>query len=320
MEDAAPTTLRVCAFQGLQNLPIYVARREGYFATQGLSVDLRHTTGSAPQLAGLARGDYDLVQTAPNNVINFDTDPAAFGLDPAVAPRVTMVLGGSIGELGLYARPGITRFEDLRGATLGVDNPTSGFALVLRDLLQRRGLTPDRDYRFAVAGGTHARCQALLDGTIAATILYVPFDLRAAAGGCALLDISSAHYAAYASGATAGAQAWLQARGDIVTRYIYAILRALRWLRDPTHAQAAQALMRAEPSLGVDGDLAPRAYARLVAADVGIREDPTLDDAGLRQVMALRSVYGAMPRPLGAPSDYYDSRWYEQARAMLGHS
>ena len=69
MTQKAPIPLRVCSFRGLQNLPIYVALLEGYFASEGLAVELSYTTGSAPQLAGLARGAYDLVQTAPDNVI-----------------------------------------------------------------------------------------------------------------------------------------------------------------------------------------------------------------------------------------------------------
>src|SRR6185312_13565236 len=104
---------------------------------------------------------------------------------------------------------GVTSIDDLRGTTLGVDNPSSGFALVLRDLLQRQGLTLDRDYSFAVAGATHARCDALLAGTIAATVLYAPFDLRAGEHGCVQLASSSAAYPAYASGSTAGVRQWM---------------------------------------------------------------------------------------------------------------
>ncbi len=142
----APLELRVCAFTGSQNLPLYVARQLGFFAAHGLDVEIVYTTGSTAQLAGLARGKYDLVQTAPDNVINLDNNPAAFGLDPTTAPHVTMLLGGSVGPLSLYAQPAVTGFGDLRGAALGVDNPVSGFALMLRDMLARNGLLLNRDY------------------------------------------------------------------------------------------------------------------------------------------------------------------------------
>lgn len=317
MDQQQFSELRISSFKGLQNLPLYVAMRQGYFAARGLAVELAYTTGSAAQLAGLVRGDYQLVQTAPDNVINLDTHPAAFGVDAGAGAHVVMVLGGSIGPLGVYARRGVSDAHALRGATLGVDNPTSGFAIVLRDLLQRQGLALDRDYSFVVAGGTHARCETLLEGNIAATILYSPFDLRAAENGCTLLASSDAAYAAYASAATAGVQPWIDAHGETVTRYIEAVLHALRWLYDPTHAEAARALMRAEPALGVAPDLVPRAYAAFVAAATGFGRDAALDEPGLRQVIALRAAYGPPGVRLGQPDEYSDPRWYQAARARM---
>src|SRR6266487_804084 len=84
--------LHICTFKGLQNLPLFVARQQDFFAKQGLDIEITYTTGSLPQLAGLSRGDYQLIQTAPDNVINVDNNPAAFGLDPATAPHIIMLL------------------------------------------------------------------------------------------------------------------------------------------------------------------------------------------------------------------------------------
>lgn len=311
------TALRVCSFKGLQNLPAYVAMREGYFRARELSIDLSYTAGSAPQLAGLARGEYDLIQTAPDNVVNFDTNPTAFGVDAESAPRAIMLLGGSNGPLRVFARRGLASVGDLRGGTMGVDNPTSGFALVLRDLLWRRGMALDRDYRFTVAGGTHVRCEALLRGELDATILYTPFDLRAATAGCVELASSTGTYAAYASAATAGVRSWVEAHSDVVTRYIAAILQALAWIYDPAHFDALQALVREEADFGVPVDLVACVCADYVAPESGTGPLAALDDAGLRQVIALRATYGSGTQPLGEPSDYYDLRWYRDALASV---
>jgi ABC-type nitrate/sulfonate/bicarbonate transport system substrate-binding protein len=291
--------------------------RQGYFAARGLAVELSFTAGSAAQLAGLARGDYQLIQTAPDNVIHVDTQPAAFALDAAAAPHVVMVLGGSVGPLTVYARRGVSNVAGLRGATLGVDNPVSGFAIVLRDLLQREGLALDRDYAFEVAGGTHARCDALVAAAVAGTILYSPFDLRAAEQGCTALGSSAAAYRAYASGSTAGLQLWIEAHGETVTRYIEAVLQALRWLYDPTHAQEVQSLMRSEPALGVAADLVPRAYAAFVAPASGFGREAAIDEQGLGQVITLRATYGPQGVRLRQPAEYCDPRWYRAALARL---
>ncbi len=317
MSQSMPTTMRICSFKGLQNLPLYVAMREGFFDHEGLALELTYTMGSAPQLAGLARGLYHLIQTAPDNVINFDHDPAAFGIDAAASPRAIMVLGGSNGPLSIFARPGVTNFASLRGSSLGVDNPGSGFALVLRDLLARQGLLLDRDYEFVVAGSTAARCEALIRGDFAATILYTPFDLRATAAGCMRLIGSTDVYRAYASMATAGLQGWIEAHADLVTRYIRGFLRGVRWIYDPAHAQPVQQLMQDESELALSAELAVQAYAAFVMPETGFGATAPLDDAGLEQVIALRGAYGSSRGSLGQPALYRDVRWYDQARRTL---
>lgn len=310
-------TLRVRTFQGLQNLPIVAAQRQGYFARYGLEVALSFTNSSAEQLATLARGEVDLIHTAPDNVVNFDTQPAAFGCDPATAPHMALLLGGSNGPLSVFALPEIVTAEDVRGRVVGVDNPGSGFALVLRDLLARDGLTLGRDYSFTAAGGTGARAAALAQGTLAATIVYPPFDLLLSAKGFRKLATSTAAYAAYASQALASAHIWVEAHGDIVTRYIAALLAALAWLYTPAERERVEALLLAEPALGLGEASAAQAYEAFTDPQVGFGREATLETAGLAQVIALRARYGSSGATMGQPADYCDLRWYERARALL---
>jgi ABC-type nitrate/sulfonate/bicarbonate transport system substrate-binding protein len=301
--------LRICTFKGLQNLPLYVARQQGFFATRGLDIEITYTAGSLPQLAGLARGEYQLIQTAPDNVINVDNDPAAFGLNPVTAPHIIMLLGGSVGPLSVFAQPSITTFDHLRGSVLGVDNPTSGFALVLRDILARNGLLLDRDYTFSVAGGTSNRLDALKRGSVAATILYPHFDMLATRAGFNKLTTSTDYYPAYASLATAAIQSWVVQHNDEVTGYITAYIKALRWIYDPAHAIDSQAIMQNEPFLGLDSSLISHVYAAFVDPISGFGQNALLDDAGLKQVIDLRTGYAYSP-VIGDIAYYRDLRWY----------
>lgn len=314
METSA-TTLRVRTFRGLQNLPIVAAQRLGYFANAGLEVTLSFTNSSAEQLSALARGEVDLIHTAPDNVIHFDTQPAAFGVDPTTSPRLALLLGGSNGPLSVYAAPGIADLAALRGHVVGVDNPGSGFALVLRDLLERAGLALDRDYTFTVAGGTGVRAAALAARGLAATLVYPPFDLLLADKGCHRLSDSTSVYPAYASQALAGERGWVEAHGDDVTAYIAALLTSLDWIYNHARRAAVEALLALEPALGA-ADVAPAlAYAAFTDPQVGFGRLATLSEAGLAQVIALRARYGDLPAAvLGQPADYCDLRWYERAR------
>ncbi len=365
MDEGKTMRLRVCTFKGVQNLPLYVAERQGFFAARGLSVDVIYTAGSTPQIAGLAGGDYDLIQTAPDNVIHVDNNPAAFGLDRATAPHIVLLCGGSVGALRVNTQPGVATFDDLRGAQLavcrrervfseegalgghfevkiratdailpshstinevgkllsdrllGVDNPTSGFALALRDILARQGLALGREYTFAVTGGTSARLDALRADVVAATILYAPYDALAEEEGYRRLASSTEHYAAYASLATAATRDWAEANSAVVTGYLAAVLQALRWIYEPDHAEIIQDLMRQEPALNLSAAMAAHAYAAFRDPTTGFGVDAALDDAGLEQVIALRGAYGGPPRSLGRPVDYHDPRWYDQARASV---
>ncbi len=302
--------LKICPFKGIQNLPLYVAKQQGFFAQQGLHIDIIYTTGSIPQLAGLVREEFQLIQTAPDNVINVDNNPIAFGLDLATAPHVIMLLGGSVGPLSMYAQRDITIFDHLRGSMLGVDNPTSGFALVLRDILSRKGLLLKRDYTFTVAGGTSNRLDALKRGSVAGTLLYAPFDEQATRAGFNQLATSSDYYPAYASLATAGVQTWIEQHTDEITSYITAYLKALRWIYDPAHANDVQAIMQNEPSLGLDASLAPSVYAAFVDPRAGFGQDAMLDDVGLQQVIDLRATYASSPVVDRVLAHYRDLRWY----------
>jgi ABC-type nitrate/sulfonate/bicarbonate transport system substrate-binding protein len=302
--------LHICTFKGLQNLPLYIARQQGYFASRGLDVVITYTAGSLPQLAGLAGGAYQLIQTAPDNVINIDNNPAAFGLDPSAAPHVIMVLGGSVGPLSVYAQPAITTLDHLRGTVLGVDNPTSGFALVLQDLLARSGLLLERDYTLTVSGGTSSRLDALKSGSVAATILYAPFDVQATQAGFTRLATSTDYHPAYASLATAGLQSWIEQHTAEVTSYISAYLQALRWIYNPNHATEVQRVIESEPTLNLDTSIAPGAYAAFVDPQTGFGINAKLDDAGLQQVIELRATYGSFSRLDRDLAHYRDLRWY----------
>jgi ABC-type nitrate/sulfonate/bicarbonate transport system substrate-binding protein len=302
--------LKICTFKGLQNLSLYIARQQGFFTAQGLDIEITYTAGSLPQLAGLAREEYQLIQTAPDNVINVDNNPAAFGLDPATAPHILMLLGGSVGPLSVYAQTGITTFDHLRGSVMGVDNPTSGFALVLRDILARNGLLLERDYTFTIAGGTSNRLDALESGSVAATILYAPFDVLATQAGFIRLAVSTDYYPAYASLASAGIQSWIEQHTDQVTSYIFAYLQALRWIYDPAHTLDVQAIMQNEPSLGLDASIASYSYTAFVNPKTGFGINAMLDDAGLQQVIDLRATYASSPVIDRDLAHYRDLRWY----------
>ena len=55
-----PTPLRVITFDGGWNLPLWVARQQGYFAANGVAVEFSYTPSSAFLVTSLMEGKADI--------------------------------------------------------------------------------------------------------------------------------------------------------------------------------------------------------------------------------------------------------------------
>ena len=95
--------------------------------------------------------------------------------------------------LGVYARPGLSRLADLEGGRFAVDAAGNGFSLVARYLLEGQGVTVE----YIEVGGVKERLDALLDGTVDATLLGPPFDATARDSSCPLLATVAASLPAF---------------------------------------------------------------------------------------------------------------------------
>ena len=64
-------SLSVIVFPGGFNWPIWVAQDKGYFASDGIEVNLTNTPNSVFQLTNLIEGKFDIAMTAIDNVIAY---------------------------------------------------------------------------------------------------------------------------------------------------------------------------------------------------------------------------------------------------------
>lgn len=79
----------------------------------------------------------------------------------------------------IMAKKSYKTFQDLRGATIGVTNVSSGPAVALRYVLKAKGLEYPKDYKLQPAGPDAERTMGLSAGRIDATPLAVPFNFVA---------------------------------------------------------------------------------------------------------------------------------------------
>lgn len=230
--------------------PLIVAQERGLLV--GITLEESRATSSAAQLTGLVSGELDLVVTAIDNLFEWSRSGVDLRLLGQVEPTT---------PLTLFAAPRIHSLPDLEGCTIGVDAYENGFALVVRDWLQSAGVTA----RWLEVGGVSERFEALVDGSIAATLLGPPFDERAHTAGFVELTRVQDEFPAFPG---QGLVSRADALGSSELNELLSAMRA-SGLR-PVQSEGLELLIQIRRRLGL---LPPDSDLR---AD-SVREDPSLD-------------------------------------------
>lgn len=250
-----------------------VARRLG-------TLDVHETlvTSSPAQFRALLDGELHAALTSPDNVVAYrfaPDNPLGETADVRIVAAVDRGLG-----LGAYAMPG----RDLRGARVGVDVPTSGFAFALYALLESLGLERG-DYEVVALGSTPRRLKALLDGDCDATMLNAGSELRAEAAGAVrlarLTDVCRPYLGTVLCTVGPGEPAFAAALRE--TAHEIARGRA-----DEVVVEEASA------ALSLPDTLARRYLARLRDPDEGLVPDGRVDLAAMETVVGLRRRYASL--------------------------
>ena len=309
LAQPAAKPLSVIVFPGGFNWPIWVAKEKGFFDREGIAVALTPTPNSGFQLTGLIDGRFDIAHTAVDNVIAYMEGQ---GEEPTSAkPDLTVFMGGDNGFLRLVAVPDATTYADLKGKELSVDALTTGYAFVLRKLLETGGLQQG-DYTLVRAGGVLQRFEALLEKKHAATLLLSPFEVPAQARGFHVLSNAIDVLGHYQGIVGAARRDWVREHDGELVAYIRAYVAALDWLHDPGNKNEAIAIFRANLP-GTSAELAARSYEILLEPGKGFAKRGEVDVAGVRTVLELRGRYGDPRKSLTDPDKYLDVTAYRKA-------
>ncbi len=264
-----------------------VARRTGRLEERGLDVEEVPVASSPGQFRSLLAGEIDVAFTSPDNVLAYrfgPTNPLGALADVSIVSTVDRGCG-----LGLYGRPGFGGPERLRGAVVGVDVPTSGFALAMYSLGDWLGVGRD-EYRLVALGSTPRRLEALLAGECDATMLNAGNELLAEQAGAVLLARVADVCAPYV--------------GTVLCVHGDRRLADSRELAAALHVTARDlwerrvddvAVDEAEQRLGLPRALAERYVDRLTCEDEGLIRSAEPDLAGLATIVGLRRTHLPVP-------------------------
>jgi len=309
--DDGHASLRLIAFAGAANWPVWAGNEHGMFAREGLAVEHALTPNSRAMALDLSQGRADIALTSIDNVVAYNE--AQGEADLAGPTDFVAVMGVDDGFLNLMARPGIETIADLKGRSLSVDALSTGFAFVLRELLGRGGLA-DNDVEYVRVGGGAERLKALLAGEQSATLLNSPLDLLAEAAGCRRIARARDALGAYQGIVAAARRGWTTDNAVRIEAFIRGFHDALAWLAAPQNKAAAIALLQARmPALG--DAAAERACGVLLDPISGMRRDLGIDPAGVATVLRLRSRYATPAKVLSDPARYVDDAFRRRAIA-----
>jgi ABC-type nitrate/sulfonate/bicarbonate transport system substrate-binding protein len=304
----AQTTLRVIAFDGGWNLPVWAAQRQGLFEANGVAVALSYTPTSVFQMTGLLDGKFDIALTAIDNVVAYQEGQGEAKI--ADNPDVFAFLGNDASFASVVSAPSLRTFADLKGRVVSVDAMTTGYAFVVRELLARNGVG-DADVTYVRAGGTANRYRDLVAGKHDATLLRTPFELLVRERGYNVLARAES-LGGYQGTVGAARRSWAGSHEKELIGFMRAYRAGVDWLYDRANRPIVEALLVANIR-DMTPQLAKQAYDILLGDAGGITRDVALDVDGIRTVLALRTKYATPAKTLSDPMRYVDLGYYEKA-------
>lgn len=229
-----PQKLVAVGSQWYGHIPVWIGIERGIFRDHGFDVEWRVIGKSIDRLNAISSGEAQfasLGEIAMLSAMAQGNTRFYWVGNQDIAP----------GFEGLVARPGIWRFQDLRGKTIGFPFGSS-VEITARQLLRRNGLDPDRDVKLVnlEAGDVPAVFRA---GKVDAALVWEPgfSQLKRVEGSTVLsLDTDTEIYQQF--GTMTGpdvlvlGREWVDRDPERARRFMQAYFDALDWVKANTRA------------------------------------------------------------------------------------
>ncbi len=209
-------------------LNVLTAKDMGYYAKNGLDVDLVLLVGAPLAVAALVGGETPIVHTGASAVITSN-----------LAGSGAVLIAGAINRFPyvLFVTDQIKRVEDLRGKKFGVSRIGSADNAAAVTVLEKLGIK-ESEVTYVQAGNIPARLAAMQSNALQATLLQAPETLKAKEIGLrALLDFTKLDVEWQQNG-VAVTRDYIKKKPDTIRRFLRAYVEAIHYnLTNPKGAQ-----------------------------------------------------------------------------------
>ena len=291
-------------------LPTALAKAKGYFAEEGLDVEILDIKGGGAQAASaLIGGSVDFSANAIDHAIKAKVQKKDL---LAVHSHVRLPVMGLV--VASKYKGEIKSIADLKGRPLGVTSPGSQTHMVLGYLLTKGGVKPD-DVKIVGAGGNTMPLAIEKDSVHAGMMVDPFFTVFVKHGkGYALVDMFTAKGTTDAMGGEVQGTTLLT-RPDVVAKrpatvqkMVNALVRANRFIVGASGEEVAKVLPRE-----LAGDL--KLYAESFEhAREAFPPDSLVSREGVARVIETMRVFGAVPAGVTIePESLFDNRYVLKA-------
>jgi NitT/TauT family transport system substrate-binding protein len=192
----------------------WTAQAAGFYAQEGLNVEIVNMSGGSRGAEALAAGSLEVMHVGLSSVVKLNRA----GGDLRLIGSLSNVI-----RFTFFSAPGVKTAADLKGGTVGVSTFGSESDSTVTLALQRLGLTRG-DVTLKEYGGGPRRLSAVQSGEIKATALNEPFtSLAREAGVNVMVDLVPEQIPWLFSGITVKHSA-LASRRDALTRFLKATI------------------------------------------------------------------------------------------------
>jgi len=240
---AEPVTLGTVGQASANLWPELIALDQGFFAAEGLQVDLVYVQSSAALVQQLAAGSLGIAtQTGladPLRAVGMGAPIAVVRIDVQAPPY------------DLVAKPNITNMKELKGKVISLGGPKDITRIYVERMLAPNGVYPG-DFDMVFAGATTARASALLAGAVDAAIILPPFNFQAEAKGFHSLGLTVDYVKDLPFSGTAVNTAWANANKATLETLQRIKSKSIAWFDDEQNRPGALRILKSASSLNED--------------------------------------------------------------------
>jgi len=213
---------------------IYVAVHKGFFAAEGLDLELNFAQSGAAVTQQLTGGSLDVALSVGI------TDPIR-AIDKG-APLALVRIIGNAAPYVLIGKPELKSIADLKGKTIstGADNDIT--TVYFQRMMAANGLKKG-DYATLPAGVAAARFAALKAGVVDAAVVLPPVNFQATKTGFATLGYAADYVKDLPFTGMAVHRRWAEANIGAAKKVLAATDKSIAWLADPAHRDEAIELL-----------------------------------------------------------------------------